>query len=198
MDNKPLDAQLAYKLVLPLQHTGITPNHLTTIRLFFGLLATAGLADGTYLWTNIGAVCFVISNFLDHADGELARVTGKFSRAGHRYDLACDALVNVLLFIGIGIGLVNSITGYWSILMGLASGIAIAAIFHMRNEIEKQKGKENARQPNFGMFEAEDVLYLLPLLCLMEWLLPFLYLAVIGAPLYAAIVLREFLSLHKT
>ena len=195
MDNKPLDARLACKLVLPLQYTGITPNHLTTTRLIFGILAATGLATGEYLWTNLGAACFVISNFLDHADGELARITGKFSKTGHQYDLACDAIVNILLFIGIGTGLISLVSGYWSVFMGLVSGLAVAGIFHMRNEIEKEIGKEKARQPNIGMFEAEDVLYLLPLVTLMEWLLPFLYLAVIGAPIYALIVWREFRAL---
>ena len=194
MDNRPLDARLASKLVLPLQNTRVTPNHLTTVRLVFGILAAAGLATGEYLWSNFGAACFVISNFLDHADGELARISGKSSKSGHKFDLACDAIVNILLFIGIGIGMVNTVPGYWSVLMGLVSGTAIAGIFHMRNEIEKTIGKEKARQPHAGMFEAEDVLYLLPLITLMEWLLPFLYLAVIGAPVYALLVWREYNS----
>jgi hypothetical protein len=36
--------------------------------------------------------------------GELARIGGKSSRIGHLYDLTCDALVTVMLFVGMGIG----------------------------------------------------------------------------------------------
>lgn len=77
-------------LVRPLIKTWVTPNHLTTLRLLAGLAGVAALADGSYRWTNVGALLFVLSNFLDHTDGELARMSGKTSRFGHAYDLACD------------------------------------------------------------------------------------------------------------
>ena len=67
----------------------------------------------------------------------------------------------------------------------------------MRNMIEKAVGKDAARQPNIGKFEAEDILYLLPILAIMEWLMPFLCLAAIGAPLFALWVLREFRLLNR-
>lgn len=191
-NDKPLDAQLAYRLIYPLRNSWMTPNYLTTIRLLFGLLAAAGFATGQYAWSVAGGFCFMISNFLDHADGELARLTGNFTVAGHRYDLACDAIVNILLFVGIGFGEVNGSLGYWAIPMGIASGLAIAAIFHMRNEIEKNVGKTAARQPHMGKFEAEDVLYLMPVIAILEWLMPFLCLATLGAPLFALWVWREY------
>lgn len=185
MNQKPWDAQLAYWLIYPLRNTGITPNHLTIVRLLFGIFAAAGFAMGEYIWTNIGALFFVISNFLDHTDGELARLTGKISKSGHYFDLVCDAIVNIILFIGIGVGLMNSSLEIWALPMGIISGIAVAAIFYMRNEIEKNVGKTAARQPNVGFIEAEDVLYFLPVITLMHWLVPFLFLAAIGSPAFA-------------
>ena len=50
------------------------------------------------------ALLLILSNFLDHTDGELARISGKTSRIGHLYDLASDAAVTILLFIAIGVG----------------------------------------------------------------------------------------------
>jgi archaetidylinositol phosphate synthase len=192
MNNKPWDARLAYRLIYPLRNSRVTPNHLTSVRLLFGIFACAGLSTGDYFWVNIGAFCFVISNFLDHSDGELARLTGKMSKSGHYFDLASDAIVNILLFVGIGAGLMHGSLGNWALLMGVVSGLAVAAIFHMRNEIEKSVGKTDARQPNIGVIEAEDVLYLLPVITLAGWLVPFLILAVIGAPVYALWTLKEF------
>src|SRR5229473_8166588 len=85
---RPWDARLARRLVTPLKDSRATPNHLTTVRLAVGLSAAAAFLPGTYGWTNIGALLLVLSNFLDHTDGELARISGKSSRVGHIYDLA--------------------------------------------------------------------------------------------------------------
>ena len=196
-NKKPWDARLAYRLVLPLKNTALTPNHFTWVRLLFGVLACISLGYGNYVWGNIGAACFVISNFLDHTDGEFARLTGKMSKFGHYFDLACDAAVNILLFLGIGIGLMQSSLGAYSLPMGCLSGFAVAAIFHMRLYIEDSIGKEQARQPHLGGMEAEDILYLLPLVTLSDQLVPFLALASIGAPLFSIWVFKEYLDIKK-
>ena len=65
-----------------------------------------------------GAMLFVLSNFLDHTDGELARISGKSSRFGHAYDLACDAVIHVFVFIAIGYGLRHGPLGAWAVPMG--------------------------------------------------------------------------------
>jgi len=153
---------------------------------------------GGIIWSTVGAFSFVISNFLDHMDGELARLTGKSGRWGHYYDLVSDALVNTLLFIGIGLGQINTDLGVWALLMGSLAGVSVAAIFHMRHEIEQAIGKAEARQPNAGGFEAEDVLYVLPLISLVNGLQPFLIFASIGAPLFAFWVLYEVIQLRKS
>src|SRR6266404_2102419 len=102
---RPWDARLARRLVAPLKDSLVTPNHLTSVRLAIGLAAAAAFLPGTYGWSNLAALLLVLSNFLDHTDGELARISGKTSRIGHLYDLASDAVVTILLFIAIGVGL---------------------------------------------------------------------------------------------
>jgi len=193
---KPWDARFAYQLIYPLKNSWVTPNHLTCLRLLFGILAAVSFSLGNYFWANIGACCFVISNFLDHTDGELARLTGNMSKFGHYFDLASDAIVNIILFIGIGIGLMQSSLGWLALPMGILAGLTVAAIFNMRNEIEEQVGKSDARQPHFAGFEAEDILYLLPLVSILNGLIPFLILASIGAPIYAIFVWREFRAIN--
>lgn len=194
---KPLDARLARWLVRPLRRTWVTPNHLTTLRLLLGLCACACLARGGYGWANAGALCFALSHFLDHADGELARLTGNMSKAGHRYDLASDALVNVLLFASLGLGLRHGGMGAAALPLGLLAGLAVAAVFHMRMVIEDALGRDGARQPNIGVAESEDVLYLLPVVAFFDQLTPFLLAASIGAPLFALWVLRDYLALKR-
>jgi len=194
---KPWDARLANRLIYTIRDSDISPNHLTTLRLMTGFLAFSAFALGNYFWSNIGALFFVTSNFLDHVDGEYARLTGKTSRFGHFYDLASDALVNIFLFIGIGIGLMHSNLENFALPMGIIAGLSVAAIFHMRLSIENHIGKDKARQPNLGIIEAEDVLYLIPVISLTEQLVPFLILASIGAPLFALWVLKEFLAMKN-
>jgi phosphatidylglycerophosphate synthase len=196
LSRKPWDARLAWRLVYPLRNTRLTPNHLTTLRLVFGLLAFAGLSAGGWMWSNVGALCFVISNFLDHADGEFARITGISSRFGHYYDLVCDLLSTALLFVGMGIGL-STAWGREATLMGVLAGIAVTATFHMRHVIETEKGKSGTRQPHAAGFEAEDILYIVPLLAITGTLAPFLVLSAVGAPLFAVWVLKDFLALRS-
>src|ERR1700679_4272544 len=102
---RPWDARLARRVVAPLVDSWVTPNYLTTLRLAVGLAAAAAFVPGRYGWSNVAALLLVLSNFLDHADGELARLSGKSSRLGHVYDLASDAVVTILVFIAMGMGI---------------------------------------------------------------------------------------------
>lgn len=192
---RPWDARLARWMIAPLIQTRISPNSLTTARLLVGLSAVAAFAAGSYLWTNIAALLVIVSNVLDHTDGELARATGKTSRFGHVYDLSSDALIHVLLFIGIGFGLRNSPLGHWAVTLGIISGCAVTMIFWLRLRIEQQLGKAGVRQPSFGGFEAEDVLYLIPLVTLTGGLQTFLSLAAVGAPAFLLWVVFESIRL---
>jgi len=195
MTQRPWDARLARRLVTPLKDSRATPNHLTTVRLAFGLAAAAAFLPGTYGWTNIGALLLVLSNFLDHTDGELARISGKTSRIGHIYDLASDAVVTILLFLAIGIGVaarVGSVLQMQPAVLGLVAGSAVALIFFLRMRIEAMAGKAASRQTSLAGFETEDVLYLLPLVTVFNGLTPFLGAASIGAPLFAVWVVIDY------
>jgi phosphatidylglycerophosphate synthase len=165
------------------------------VRLAVGLAAAAAFLPGTYGWTNIGALLMVLSNFLDHTDGELARISGKTSRIGHIYDLASDALVTVLIFLAIGIGVgtqVGSLLQLPPAWLGLISGTAVALIFYLRMRIESLLGKAGTQQGSVGGFETEDVLYLMPLVTVCGGLTNFLVAAAIGAPLFAIWVLFDY------
>jgi archaetidylinositol phosphate synthase len=191
----PWDVRLARRLVRPLADSRVTPNHLTTVRLAFGVAAAVAFARGTYPAMNLGALLLVVSNFLDHTDGELARLSGKSSRLGHRYDLASDAAVTILLFAGLGAGVTvhaPHVLGVPPLSLGLVAGMAVALIFYLRMRIEEAAGKLASRQAQAGGFETEDVLYLMPLVTLCDGTRAFLVAAAIGAPLFALWVLLDY------
>ncbi|MFP6560540.1 CDP-alcohol phosphatidyltransferase family protein [Paraburkholderia sp. B3] len=194
------DARAARWLVTPLVPTRVTPNHLTTLRLLIGLVGAFYLARGDFLHANLGAFLVVLSNFVDHTDGELARISGKTSRIGHFYDLAADAIVTVLLFLGMGWGLgaqaaMGHGVGDWRVppaVLGGIAGVAVAVIFFLRMRIEEMAGKAGTQQAFVGGFETEDVLYLLPLVTLTGVVSPFVVAASIGAPLFAVWVVVDY------
>ncbi|VVE16903.1 2OG-Fe(II) oxygenase [Pandoraea nosoerga] len=198
------DARLARRLVTPLVDTRVSPNHLTTLRLIVGLACTWAFAQGGYAMANLGAVLLVLSNFIDHTDGELARISGKTSRIGHFYDLASDALVTVLLFGGIGMGVEALAPGQRLLpvplsasALGWIAGIAVALIFFLRMRIEERVGKAGTKQASVGGFETEDVLYLMPLVTLFDGTRGFLIAAAIGAPLFALLVIADYVRVMR-
>src|ERR1700688_2868101 len=146
---RPWDARLARRLVAPLVNSWVTPNHLTSLRLAVGLAAAAAFIPGRFGWSNLAALLLVLSNFLDHTDGELARMSGKTSRIGHLYDLASDAVVTILLFIAIGVGVAakpGTDLGLPPAILGLVAGTAVALIFYLRMRIEELLGKAATQQ----------------------------------------------------
>jgi len=198
MNDKPWDARAAAWLVRPfIDSPSVMPNHFTLLRLVVGLAGALAFASGT--WPNAAAWLIVLSNFLDHTDGELARLGNKGSRFGHYFDLFADALVTILMFVGIGIGLAQSTHDSGPIVMGGIAGAAVALIFQLRCRLEARHGKSATKQPRWAGFEAEDILYLLPLVTYCGGLSWFLHAAAVGAPIGAVIVTAQYFKTgHNT
>ncbi len=173
----PWDARVARALVRPLRQSAVTPNAITTLTLLLGLLAV-GLLTGAGAAANLGAALFMLACLLDHADGELARLTGRTSTFGHYYDAVADALVMSALFVALGLG--QGKAG-----LGLIAGGAVALTVLLRLEHERRAGKAAVAQPNLLGFEPQDLLYLVGPMTWLGGLETFLQLAAIGAPLYA-------------
>jgi archaetidylinositol phosphate synthase len=184
----PWDQRLAHALLQPLLATRITPNQITTLSLALGWLAAWLYAQGGSA-VHLGGLCFVLAFWLDHADGELARMTGRTSSFGHYYDLGAGGAVLVALFVGIGIGLRHGTLGAGAIGLGVGAALATAVTFVLRLKLEWRAGKAATRQPNLLGFEAEDAMYLLGPITWLGLLQPFLILAGIGTPLFALFVL---------
>jgi archaetidylinositol phosphate synthase len=184
----PWDQRLARVLVRPLRHSRVTPNAITTLTLVLGLLCAWLYALGGNA-AHFGGALYMLACLLDHADGELARMTRRTSTFGHYYDLIADALVLTVLFLGIGAGLSAGEAGESALRLGLVAGGATGLIVLLRLELERRAGRSATRQPNLLGFELQDVMYLVGPVTWLGWLEPFLLLAAIGAPLYALGVL---------
>lgn len=180
--------------VRPLRATPVAPNHLTTLRLLTGLGASLLLAVGGTAALGWAAWLFLLSLLLDRADGELARLSGKQSPFGHRYDLVADGVCNSLAFVGLGFGLRTGALGPWAVFMGVLAGLAIAAMFHLLWRLERVA----ANVPSLGSvagFDPDDALLLVPVL-LWLGLAEYLLVAAAAAAPACALVLYRTLPRH--
>ena len=193
MSTTPWDQRIANGIVEPCARLGITPNQVTTASLVLGI-AAAGLYGWGMDWgPHAGAVLFVLSTLLDHADGQLARCTGTASQFGHYYDVVAGAIAYVSLFVGIGVGLRHGDFGMWSIVMGVVAGVTVSSIFAMRLYMEGNRPAGHLDQPTFAGFEIEDVLYLVAPITWFGLLEPLLIAACAGASVFAAWQIIDYL-----
>jgi len=171
--------------VRPLVHTPVAPNHLTTLRLLTGLSAGAILAVGTPAALAWGAGLFVLSMLLDRADGELARLSGKRSAFGHKYDLVADGLCNALVFIGLGVGLSDGPLEWRAIPMGVLAGLSVAAILFLVLHIEALQGERAAELGGAAGFDPDDGILFVPILIWFGLERELLAVAAVAAPAFA-------------
>lgn len=208
MSNDTWTHRLARGVVRPMIGTGITPNHLTTVRLLTGLggcLCLAidprpiGFGHGLAFW---GGLLWVLSAFLDRADGELARIGDMMSPGGHRYDYLVDNSINCLFFLSIGIGLRHTTLfhhhlGDWAIMLGVLASVAMFLCNWMSERYEERVPNERIIAGAWG-FHADDALYLLGPAAWFGLLVPILIGAVIGTSVMACVILGKLLRLPPT
>src|SRR4051812_33512590 len=171
-------------LVRPLTTSSVTPNHITTLRFATALAAFGLLAFGHGEWNDLAAASFLLSFFLDRADGELARQSGKSSPWGHRYDLVTDALANILIFLGIGIVLRDSQLGNGAIALGLVAGCSIVAMLWLMSRVEQIDGVGAATFSATAGFDPDDAMLIIPVAIWLNGEMPILIAASIGAPAF--------------
>lgn len=180
---------LARIAVRPLVGSWITPNHLTTLRLITGLLACAAFALGDRDGDIWGGGLWIVSAFLDRADGELARIGGKTSAWGHAYDYVCDNAVTALFFLAVGIGSHGGALGWLSLPLGVLAGGSILASNIFSESLERREGSGRRAYSGAAGFDLDDLLYLCGPAAWLGWLLPILVGAAIVAPIMALITL---------
>ena len=97
-----------------LAQTPVTPNQITTLGMFFGILGSLLFLKGDYYSILIGTFLFLICYILDNCDGEIARIKDMRSIFGMRYDTFVDWIVHAVFFICLGWG-ATSVTGigFW-------------------------------------------------------------------------------------
>jgi archaetidylinositol phosphate synthase len=184
-------------MVRPLVGTGVTPNHLTTLRLLTGLGACVAIALGGRAALGWGGALWLLSAFLDRADGELARVGNMMSEAGHLYDYRVDVAVNALVFAAAGVGLRQSWLGPDAIALGLVAALAMVACCWLSEVYEKLSGPGVRTWNGAWGFHPDDALYLLAPILWLGWMAPILVAAAVCSSIMAVVIYARLLGLRQ-
>jgi phosphatidylglycerophosphate synthase len=187
MSQIPLDQRLASILVRPLAKTSITPNQITGFSLVLSLAGAGMFAWGEGPAHHWGAGIFMISRFIDHMDGELARLTGQTSRFGYFFDGIVGVIAYAALFIGMGIGLWRGGGELWTIILPVVAGIAITVNAALQFRMEATLDNPPPTYPSWGPFELEDGIYLIGPIVWLGYLYPLFLIGCFGTIAYLTI-----------
>ena len=158
-----------------------------------GIIAACLYSIGQESWTYLASAVLAVSILLDRADGVFARLSGKISSWGHKYDLFADTICNSLAFAGIGIGLRDSELGLWSVFLGIIAGLSISTVLYAVTLIEKKKGRRAAELGDFLGFDVDDAMFCVPLATALGWEYHLIVAAAVGATLFAIFFCWKFL-----
>ncbi len=95
---------MAWLFVRAVHRTPITPNQVTGLSLAASLTAAYCFGLGDLSMLAAGTAWYTVSNILDCADGQLARIQGSGTPSGRIIDGLADYIGTVAIFLGIGIG----------------------------------------------------------------------------------------------
>jgi phosphatidylglycerophosphate synthase len=109
--DRKIHRPVARRLAQALSSTPITPNHLTLLTVPPAACSGFFYLTGRWAWSVAGLVFFYIWAVLDHADGELARITGRVSHFGRLLDDFCDHISSGLILAGMFFGLLP----FWNV-----------------------------------------------------------------------------------
>ena len=125
---------------------GWAPNSITVMSLVIGLLAAAAFAQGSRAALLVGAVLLQVSLVVDCSDGEVARMTGRFSRTGAWLDAVTDRIKEFAAYIGLAIG--SGVAALWWVAGAL---IVLQTVRHLSDytfeEVQRGWAAADARGP---------------------------------------------------
>ena len=136
------DQRLANLLVRPLSRTNVQPNSLTLFSLALGVSSACIFAFADLALQSLAAFVFMLAVFVDHMDGELARISGKTSVFGHYLDYLVGAANYTFLFCGLGLAVYRGTGVEFALWFGTTVGLSNLFIVSLRMHMERRFGAE--------------------------------------------------------
>jgi phosphatidylglycerophosphate synthase len=153
----------------PLVQTSVTPNQVSLSSLAIGLVAIWCFWHATAASAFAGVLLYALACIVDHADGEIARLTFQESRLGARLDWTIDTIIHAGMVLGVGVS-----AGGW---LGAAIGVLAAAGVTLSALFARRLPREIAIGPTVGgllrNIANRDLFYLVLLsFAILRWLAP--------------------------
>ena len=119
-----------------LVRTPVTPNQVSLVSLAIGLVAVWCFWRATAASALLGVLVYALACIVDHADGEIARLTFQESRLGANLDWTIDTVIHVGIVLGIGVSSGGRLMGVVGLLA--AAGVTLSAVFarYLARELE--------------------------------------------------------------
>jgi phosphatidylglycerophosphate synthase len=152
---------LAFAFVKAIYGTPITPNQLTVVSMLIGVMGGVCYSLGYPPAVTAGALLYGLSIVLDCSDGQLARLKKNGTRLGRILDGLIDYVVNLAVYIGIGIGLAPEFgdhRSWWLLILaaGLSNLLHSAVLDYYRNRFtDCVQGTGRTEDDDFLSFQRE-------------------------------------------
>ena len=174
--------------------TPLSPNMITILSLFIGLISAIFFIQGTHQNNMIGAGLLLLSAWVDCTDGEVARLKFLESKIGGILDIICDNLVHFAVFFAIGMGLYQSTGNNIFVLLGALAvfGSLISFLLLSSSIIDKKEvASANTADPKkkntlTDTLANRDFIYFLFFMSLIGRVDVFIYITAFGSNIFAA------------
>ncbi len=172
--------------------TSFTPNQITFLSLFIGLVAALCFFRGGYEMGIAGSVLLLLSAWVDCVDGEVARLKFMTSEWGAKLDIVSDNIVHCSVFFSIGMGLYFSTgdsifkyLGMLAVVGSLTSFILLSkTILGQKAEATMKLSLESFNKKISDQLANRDFIYLLLVLAFFDRLDFFILLTAAGSNLF--------------
>src|SRR5713101_5837401 len=115
-----------------LVRTPVTPNQVSLVSLAIGLVAVWCFWHATAASALLGVLVYALACIVDHADGEIARLTFQESRLGANLDWTIDTIIHTGIVLGIGVSSGGRLMGeVGPPVGGLLGNIANRGLFYL-------------------------------------------------------------------
>uniref|UniRef100_UPI004029DAAA CDP-alcohol phosphatidyltransferase family protein n=1 Tax=Candidatus Avalokitesvara rifleensis TaxID=3367620 RepID=UPI004029DAAA len=175
----------------------ITPNQITLLSLFIGLVACWFFLQGGYRYSMMGAVMLYASIILDCSDGEVARLKFMYSKYGGLLDSLCDSTVfsGVLFCAALAIHRDSHMPNIIAVGTVAAVVMFICSNLYFYLHYVKEDPKSDPANSIMRSFANEDSFYLSLLgFTLLDKLPWYLWAVAAGTIVYLFILIRDLMS----
>lgn len=129
-----LNRPLSRRLSVALSRTPLTPNHITLLSFFIGLLGAVGLATTDPWFWLAGGILIQVASIVDGCDGEIARIKLLQSPQGAWLDTVLDRYSD----LAIGLAVTFAASQLYDAVWVWPAGFAATASFVMASYVTKE------------------------------------------------------------